>query len=719
LKGTPGYSNARQTDSHDNLPFRDNIHQTGICRTVREDAWVIRLVKIAVAVAAALIIVLVAVSLWLTYQTATVKGDLSQFNVFLEQGAVRPEYVATSREPCLDNNPLRNPYFGALHIHTSLSGDASAWGVTATPADAYRFARGQSLDIRLRGELAGDEVPVIALDRPLDFAAVTDHAEYLGEASLCLTTGSSAYATLLCKVYRRDIELPIDEHLRPMVSLASFVLFKNRSRRICGEDGIACIKEAASIWKEHQRAAEAAYDRSEDCSFTSFVGYEYSLARDGANLHRNVIFANAAVPPSPLSAREAKEPELLWDWLQRTCKDSEAGCDVLTIPHNSNWSSGRMFYPYALSTNSGEEKRRLAALRSEMEPLAEIMQVKGDSECRNRMYRVIGEPDELCDFEKLRLPEDTAEDCLDTYGSKGMQLAGCLSRWSFVRYGLMEGLREEKLLGANTFKLGIIAATDNHIGAGGAVAESKFPGSIGLDRYPKDRMRDPLEIPGVAKADATRFNPGGIAGIWARENSRESLFAAMQRRETFGTSGPRILPRLFAGWDYTADLCNATDMLDQAYARGVPMGGDLPPATDNNARPTFLVSATMDSLAEATELQKIQIIKGWIDDQGNMHQQIIDVVGDDEPRGSVDPENCVRSGAGHTALCGVWQDDDFEPGQSAVYYARVVENPSCRWTTYDCNSLPQSERPAACTSETLPKVIQERAWTSPVWYSVP
>ncbi|MFT5484762.1 MAG: hypothetical protein ACI9GW_003430, partial [Halieaceae bacterium] len=269
------------------------------------------------------------------------------------------------------------------------------------------------------------------------------------------------------------------------------------------------------------------------------------------------------------------------------------------------------------------------------------------------------------------------------------------------------------------FKLGIVAATDTHIGAAGAVDEARFPGSIGLDRYAMDRMPDPLEIPGVAKADASRFNPGGIAGIWAEENTRESLFAAMQRRETFGTSGPRILPRLFAGWNYETDMCNSADMLKEAYAQGVPMGGDLPTPSNKNSQPTFLVNAFMDSQTGATELQKIQIVKGWTDAGGNMHQQVINVVGDEHPRGGVDPNTCQRSGRGHATLCGVWRDENFEINQSTVYYARVVENPSCRWTTFDCNSIPQSERPAACFSETLPKVIQERAWTSPIWYSAP
>ncbi len=345
------------------------------------------------------------------------------------------------------------------------------------------------------------------------------------------------------------------------------------------------------------------------------------------------------------------------------------------------------------------------------------MQVKGDSECRNGLSRVIGAPDELCDFEKLRKPQEDAEDCEDAYGSGGMLLSGCLSRWSYVRYALVQGLQEEEKLGVNSFKYGIVAATDNHTGAGGAVAEDKFLGSTGVDRQAQVRLKPPVEIPFLAKAQLARFNPGGIAGLWAQQNSRESLFAAMKRRETFGTSGPRIIPRFFGGWHYKPGLCNSQDMVEQAYAGGVSMGGDLPTTSQKDAKPSFIVSALRDSSPGATPLQKIQIIKGWMDGEGNMHQQVIDVAGESESEASVNTDTCERSGAGHSSLCAVWRDAAFDPSLSAVYYARVLENPSCRWTSYDCNSLPKGQRPQACADPTLPKTIRERAWTSPIWYA--
>ncbi|MEM1114052.1 MAG: DUF3604 domain-containing protein [Pseudomonadota bacterium] len=630
--------------------------------------------------------------------------------------AQSPDFVARERSPCRDNYPSRKAHFGGLHIHTGLSGDAGAWGVTVQPADVYRFAQGEAIPVALRSDAPG-ESPAIRLPMPLDFAAVTDHAEYLGETSLCYDSDTEAYGSFLCSVYRGDTTLPLSADMQPLGRLASFAMVKQRVTAICGDDGRDCLERARDIWLSIQRAAEQAYDRSENCSFTSFVGYEYSRAVERSNLHRNVIFANGTVPPHALSSREATEPEQLWRWLETTCNRTDTGCQALAIPHNSNWSNGRMFYPYSLQDMPQEEREELAALRQRIEPLAEIMQVKGDSECRNGLARVIGLPDEYCDFEKLRHPGELAEDCGDGVGSGAMTLGGCMSRYSYVRYAQIEGLREEQLVASNSLKLGVIAATDTHIGAPGAVAEDAFPGSTGLDRTPRGQLRDPTSIPGLAKADITRYNPGGLAGVWAEENSRESLFAAMQRRETFGTSGPRIEPRLFGGWNLDPSLCGSPDIIEKAYEQGVPMGADLPAAPESAQGPTFLVTARMDPDETATPLQKIELIKGWIDEEGDMHQQVLTVAGDEETLGSVDTATCERSGAGHRQLCGLWQDPAFNPASSAVYYARVIENPSCRWTTHQCNRLPVDERPLVCASVSLDQTVQERAWTSPIFYS--
>lgn len=373
-----------------------------------------------------------------------------------------------------------------------------------------------------------------------------------------------------------------------------------------------------------------------------------------------------------------------------------------------------MFYPYSLSDKPEQEKRELSALRAEMEPLVEIMQVKGDSECRNGLNGVVGGPDELCDFEKLRAPDELTEDCGDDVGQGGMMLSGCMSRFSYVRTALTQGLKEKDELGANPFKMGIIAATDNHTAAAGSVDEKDFHGSTGMDRFPERRLGPPVVVPGIAKGNTSRYNPGGLAGIWAEENSRESLFAAMKRKETFGTSGPRIKPRFFAGWEYPASACSSPMMIEEAYAKGVAMGGELPALPTANAKPSFIVSAIKDSAKGANNLQKLQVIKGWVGEDGQLQQKVIDVAGNSEADEKLDTSNCQPLTSGHANLCSVWRDEEFDSTQNAVYYARVVENPSCRWSVYDCNRFAEKDRPEACGL--LPKEIQERAWTSPIWY---
>ena len=680
-----------------------------------------RALKVLLYLLLAIIMVVLLGVLWVRYQFATLEADSDALPTHFSALPLTPAFAPGEREPCAESYPLKHAWFGDLHVHTAVSYDSAAFGNIATPDDAYRFAQGGKLTLRLRsdGRKPEDQIPTVQLARPLDFAAVTDHAENMAAVKICLTPGAEGYGSLPCGLYRGDIRLPVEDTLQPLIRLASFaILGTQRAARVCGSDGARCLAATKDSGLEAQRAAEEAYDRSADCSFSSFVAYEYSLAKEASNLHRNVIFANATVPPVPLSAQDTEQPEKLWGWLKSQCVDSGTGCNVLAIPHNSNWSNGRMFFPYSFSQRPEPEQRALARLRSELEPLAEVMQVKGDSECRNGLSGVLGGADEYCDFEKLRHPEDTAEDCADGFGSGGMRLTGCHSRYSFARYALIEGLREEERLGANSFRLGLIAATDNHTAAAGAVEEAAYPGSTGMDRTPRSRIRAPVEVPGgIAKGDVTRYNPGGLAGIWAPENTRESLFAAMQRRETFGTSGPRILPRFFAGWDFPADVCSSNDMLATAYAHGVPMGGELGATPASDAAPQFIVSAMRDSAPDSTPLQKIQIIKGWVDEQGNMQQRVFDVAGNSEPLASVNPATCEQSGEGFSNLCAVWRDAEFDPSVSAVYYSRVIENPSCRWSRYDCNAIAPEVRPEQCTDGSMEDVIQERAWTSPIWYS--
>jgi hypothetical protein len=296
-----------------------------------------------------------------------------------------------------------------------------------------------------------------------------------------------------------------------------------------------------------------------------------------------------------------------------------------------------------------------------------------------------------------------------------MMMQGCESRFSYVRYALSTGLSEQEKLGVNPFKLGIIAASDNHNGTPAAELEQGHMGANGVDRDSLRRLTSGVEVPGgIAKGSPIRYGPGGVAGLWAEENTRESLFAAMRRRETFGTSGPRITPRLFCGWAFPDDICSSPEMVAEAYQLGVPMGSDLPVSPAADVAPKILVSASRDPMSYP--LQRIQIIKGWVDDKGRTQQAVYDVAGNPDNGASVDTASCETRGSGFAQLCTVWQDPDFDPSMPAVYYSRIIENPSCRWSTYDCNALSVEQRPESCDDPTIPKAIQERAWTSPVWY---
>lgn len=665
----------------------------------------------------ALILLCLGAYLWLRYEFAIVEDTETDPRRW---DAVEVTALGTGLPdplPCAAQYPTRKAWFGGLHVHTEASYDAAAFGTLTNVDQAYAFATGKPIPMRLRDDPADAAVPVLQITSPLDFMAVTDHAEKLGERRLCYMPDNAAYDALSCRLYRGDIELPVDDRFAGLVRLMSFAAYgESRSQRVCGDDGQRCLDMAVNVWERNQRSTEAWQDRSSDCRFTTFHAYEYTMAKDASNLHRNVIFRTATVPQQPLSASESPTPEGLWTWLDNTCISGHPDCDALAIPHNSNWSSGRMWYPYSRRELPTQEQVSLARLRERVEPLVEIMQVKGDSECRNGIASVMGEPDELCNFEKLRPVSEPINDCGETMGSGGMMLRGCMSRYSFVRYALTAGLAEKKALGVNPFRMGIVAASDTHVGAPMVGREKNHPGSHGNDRDIQARLLGKIEMPGnVAAGSPVRYNPGGIAGVYAVENSREALFNAMRNRETFGTSGPRIEPRFFAGADYPADLCQQTDYLEQAYAGGVPMGGVLGTSAAGES-PVFVASAHQDPRGGANLLQRVQVIKGWIDGEGATHQAVYDIAGAAPGEATVDKATCAVSGRGFAQLCATWRDPDFDPAVPAVYYARVIENPSCRWSHYDCLSLPEEERPPACSDPDLPWQIQERAWTSPIWY---
>ncbi|MBW2498290.1 MAG: DUF3604 domain-containing protein [Deltaproteobacteria bacterium] len=624
---------------------------------------------------------------------------------------------------CADYDPLRSAYFGELHLHTSYSMDAYSSDVRGTPDDAYRFARGEPISLPPL-DAAGAGTRVVQLERPIDFAAVTDHASYLGPVGVCTRPDSPGYDTAGCRTFRGE-----GDERRPLFArMAGFLSVlegpfpealhrSDLSTEVCGEAGEWCAALERSLWQDTGAAADRWNDPAPGCRFTTFHAYEYTATPNLSKVHRNVVFRNSAVPPRPISWIDHPQAEDLWEELEKQCLDSESGCDVLTIPHNSNLSNGRLF-TLSYREEPIERQRELARRRASLEPLAEIFQIKGDSECRNGMWRVVGGNDELCEFEKIRVMHGGFPDCRDGTGSGAVAGEGCQSRLDFMRYALVEGLREAERIGTNPIKLGFVAATDSHNATSGDTEERSFDGSSG--------MSDPSVLARIGGSAAKRLNglpanPGGLAGIWAEENSRDSLFDAMKRRETFGTSGPRIAPRFFGGWDLPDDLCEVRDFVARGYAAGVPMGGDLPSGPADGG-PAFAVQALRDAGTESFPgglLQRIQIIKGWAGRDGRFHQAVYEVAGTPENGADVDMITCQPRGPGFDSLCSVWRDPDFDPKQHAVYYARVLENPSCRWSTWQCLSLPEKERPPACSDGSVPLKIQERAWTSPIWYTPP
>lgn len=653
--------------------------------------------------------------LWLRQEFSRIESEGADSKYWQSVPVTRLSAAQPGPTDCKQTYPQKRAFFGAMHVHTAASYDATAFGTTTSLDDAYRFARGEAVPLRLRGEEIDESTPIMQLGSPLDFMAVTDHAESLGEIRLCYDAASPAHDTLVCRLYRGDWRLPVADDNQPIMRLATLAIFgKDRSRKVCGEDGSLCRDEAARGWSENQQSTERWHDRSGDCEFTTLHAYEYTLAEESANLHRNVIFASAHVPQAVISAKDAGTPEQLWQWLDDICISGHPDCDVLAIPHNSNWSSGRMWFPYSNLALSNEERVRQATLRAKLEPLAEILQTKGDSECRKGIGSVLGAADEFCDFEKLRAPAEAIEDCNESVGSGGMLLSGCTSRYNFVRYALAAGLKERSEYGVNPFEMGIIAATDTHNGLPDAASEKNYQGSHGIDRNGTSRLQGRTEVPGgIGAGSPVRYNPGGIAGIYASQNSREALFNAMKRRETFGTSGPRIRPRFFASWNLDAFDCQDPGVIENAYQHGAPMGSVLS-QQQSVTGPVFLVSATADPAAGL--LQRIQIVKSWVDAEGKTHQAVHDVAGEPANGASVDPDSCAVSGTGFKQLCANWQDPDFDPDTAASYYSRVLENPSCRWSRWDCIRLPELARPASCHDAEIPWQIQERAWTSPIWY---
>jgi hypothetical protein len=465
----------------------------------------------------------------------------------------------------------------------------------------------------------------------------------------------------------------------------------------CESGSDPCGAAAALVWQRTVAAARAANDA---CHFTAFTAYEWSGFSGTATLHRNVIFASDQVPDRPISFIDATEAQDLWNALKKECLEAQSGCDVLAIPHNPNLSSGLAF----LTENADGSllTAAQATLRALVEPLVEIFQHKGASECAP----AAGSPDELCDFEQVKtsVAADEAK--------------------AFVRSALKEGLALGQALGVNPFKLGFVGATDTHNGTPGATEEDLFVGHMGAT---DDELKEQVSLDEYLPWDRARYNPGGLTVVWAEENTREAIFRALRRRETYATSGTRPIVRFFGGWDYAANACQQSDLPAIGYQGGVPMGGELVGFPQGKTAPRFLISATRDPGTGArpgTALQRIQIVKGFLKDD-QRRERVYDVSGDAFNGATVDLSTCTRQGGGFDHLCQVWTDPDFDSTQPAFYYVRVIENPTCRWSVVNCNAQQvDCSKPAlllgalkSCCDNALKKPVQERAWTSPIWYT--
>lgn len=637
------------------------------------------------------------------------------------------------RAPCNNYQPHKQALFGDLHVHTSYSFDSYISGQRNDPWDAYGYAKGEA--IYLSNE-QGEQTLKAQIQRPLDFTGITDHGEFLGQISVCTSDpGRLGYWWPHCMMTRSNL------FYVQLLAASWWVNLGVSDESADKGKSFACTLSDCSegdreFWNNIQQAAEDHYDRSEECSFTTFVGYEYTDAPDFKNMHRNVIFRNDQVTDLPITTYDTGTYNFpdLWVALREQCIDGGKGCDVMSIPHNPNLAGGMMFPD---PKNEVERDNRLF-----FEPVVELIQHKAASECR--YDRLVGNGsntvDELCDFEQVKTDNLTMLGSLN--GEIRTERAVAVSLEDFhernmLRNVLKVGIATEQAGQANPFKMGFIGSTDTHSATPGGTEENNYVGHLGRRDAGYRNVQDHFFA-----------NPGGHAVVWAEENSRDSIFAAIRRKETYATSGTRPIVRFFAGWDYSADLCQSSNLVAQGYAGGVPMGGDMtrPPAAD--ATPSFLVTAMKDngsSVYPGTDLQRVQMIKGWVDSAGKTHEQVFDIAGSPNNGASVDPDSCALIGEGHSNLCVVWQDPNFDAASNAFYYARVLENPSCRWSTLQCQAAgvnpfaENCEQLAAAKNQEMQDggasgnvygkcclnkeeepfyspTIQERAWTSPVWY---
>lgn len=591
--------------------------------------------------------------------------------------------IAVEMQAEIESNPLRDAYFGDTHVHTVLSFDAYLMGTRRTPSDAYDFAKGEAIE-----HASGF---VMQMKKPLDFLAVSDHGFYLGMMRE-LGNQQGTYGD-----HRLSEDVRGANSAVGSVNAFQTVLSHLRGRNDNEVDDLDDRDVARSAWQE---VIEAAEHHNDPGRFTTFIGYEYTTSGpDSENLHRNVIFSGSQVPVQPFTRLDSLNPEDMWAWMD----DNRAhGIDALAIPHNSNGSNGWMFETnYYRSDKPIDEA--YAELRMRNEPLVENTQVKGTSDT----HPLLSPNDEWADFDIMPLR---------VASTKASRPQG-----SYVREAYLNGLLMETEKGINPYKFGVIGSSDTHNAAGSFEEDNYWSKTGYMDIQPHLRGSVPLpdsdpEDPQYADGASQYWGASGLAGVWAESNTRDSIFASMRRKETFSTSGPHIKLRFFAGYDIDADITGQDDAVARAYAGGVPMGSDLNSQADQT--PGFYLWASRDPDTQA--LQRMQIVKGWIED-GKAHEAVVDVACSDggAPIEGRCPDNGARvslsdcsttQDVGDAELTSYWQDPNYDAEQKAFYYVRVLENPSCRWSTYDAIRAGVEPRPDMHTTQ------QNRAWSSPIWF---
>ncbi|MEZ5709981.1 MAG: DUF3604 domain-containing protein [Blastomonas sp.] len=581
--------------------------------------------------------------------------------------------MAETARPDSSGTGEKRVWFGDLHVHTSYSLDAAVSKTDTLPADAYRFAMGEP--VRYFGK-------DYRIGRPLDFLAVTDHAEYLGVVRAA-----------------RDPDGPYADTPWPGrlgSSLADDIVATFRRISLAGfrnEKPIPEFANPAIIRDSWQNTIAAAQRYYRPGAFTTFVAFEWSAMPGGGHIHRNVIFRGPDYPDGPFASTDSPHPEKLWEYADA---NRGRGMDSLMIPHNSNLSDGLMFN---MKDSWGNDMTQAyARSRQRNEVAVEITQTKGTSETTPQL----SPDDEFAGFELLRTRTS-------------------VDNGSYVRQGLGRGMAARAKLGINPYKLGIIGASDTHSGLAASEEDNLLLGGLNYALGLGEPEVLATRVSPITGASATVMSASGLTGVWAEENSREAIFDALRRKEVFGTSGTRMRARLFGGWNYSRSMLGMADWIAKAYRMGVPMGGDLPLNRAANGAPGFLAWAQKDP--DGANLDRVQIVKLWLGPDGQPRERIVNVAwsgnrelspdnGTLPPVGNtVDTERATYSNSiGAPELLGYWQDPEFDPASPAIYYVRVLEIPTPRWPVY------LAVRNGFTLPPDIPRWIQERAWTSPIFY---